>query len=334
MHVREDGFLQLISGASPHNPIAWFDIASPQRSADLPWSEEWAEFRSEIRRFSDREFFLVLGELPNPVDLKYWLEEELPTDPLRWTRVDLLLIGEFLRRHHGRLAHEIAINGFPGLSHDDFPVLGRSLPKLADLIGLVARSHSLPLREAAAYLAYKHPKVLRPRNTLPIYHMALLRIGDYLQLDSDRAPAILFKMRAPTVPLSVDAWNQHGAVADISYTLDDPVAIKIELNDAHSLTTHLQLQYLIEGLQRELDISSAVLSENYGRVVEHNVSQMRLAKLRVYSNHTDPSLLDRLPYVPEHIAFGTDPKILTLMVEPIYGPFPEFKIERTLAKQC
>jgi hypothetical protein len=330
MHLREEGFLQLIGGRSTHKPVPWFDVASPQRSADLPWPDEWTEFRSQIRRFSDHDFFLVLGQLPNPDDLKYWLEEDLPEDPLRWTKVDFLLIGEFIRRHHGRLAHEFALYGFPGLSSDEFPTLEHSLPKLADLIGLVARSHSLPLREAAAYLAYKHPKNLRPRDTLPIYHMVLLRIGDYLQLDSVRAPAILFKLRAPTIPLSIDAWNQHGAVADISYTLDDPVAIKIELNGTHSLITHLQLEYLIEGLQRELDISCAVLSENYGRVAEHNISQIRLAKLRVYSNHADFSLLNRLPYIPERIAFGADPKILSLMVQPIYGPFPEFGIRELL----
>jgi hypothetical protein len=330
MHLREDGFLQLITGKARNKPIGWFHIGSPQRAPDLPWPEEWIEFRNQIKRFSDHDFFLVLGRLPAPEDLKYWLEEDLPNDPALWSQIDFLIIGEFLRRHHGRLAHEIAIYGFPALKEEVFPILESSLPKLSDLTGLVARSHSLPLREAAAYLTYKYPKDLRPRDATPLYHMALLRIGDYLQIDSERAPAILFKMRAPTVPASVDAWNQHGAVAHISYTLDDPVAIKIELTSDHSLITHLQLEYLINDLQREIDISSAVLSESYGRIAEGGMSQFRLAKLRVYSNHGDRSLLDQLPYIPERIGFGADPKILSLMVEPIYGQFPEFGVRELL----
>ena len=48
----------------------------------------------------------------------------------------ILLIGEFVRRHHGRLAHEIALFGFPGLSSDEFPVLAKSISPLANLSGL------------------------------------------------------------------------------------------------------------------------------------------------------------------------------------------------------
>jgi hypothetical protein len=330
MYLREDGFLKLISGTLQHRPIPWFDTSSSDRKADLPWPEEWSQYRQEIRRFSDRDFSLLIGHIPPIRELSNWFDHDLPSDPRLWSQIDLLLIGEFVRRCHGRLAHEITMYGFPGLTEEEFPVLADLLPKYADLIGLVARSHFLPLREAVAYLDYKHPRVLRPRDCAAIYHMALLRVGDYLQLDSNRAPSILFKLRSPGVPPSVDAWRQHEAVVDISYMVDDPVAIKIELSGRHSLKTHLQLKYLIEGLQQELDTSSAVLSEVYGRVTDYGIGGLRLAKLRVFSNHQDPSLLSGLPYIPERITFAADPKILSLMVAPIYGMFPEFGIRELL----
>jgi len=329
MHIREVGFLQLVGGEAPHRPLVWFDRRN-QSQPDLPWPEEWNAFRSQVRRFSDHDFFLVLGHLPAADDLKHWIDHDLPNDYLKWTQNDYLLIGEFLRRNHGRLAHEIAIFGFPGVQSSTFPALQEILPNLADIVGAVARSHSLPLREAADYFSYKHPKELRPRDTAPLYLMALLRVGDYLQLDSVRAPRILFRLRSPKSPSSVDAWNQHGAVAHISYVLDDPVAIKIELDANHSLSTHLQLEYLIDDLQKEIDISSAVLSENYGRVFESGLQNFRLAKLRVLSNHRDQALRDRLPYVPEAISLGADPRIISLMVEPIYGLFPEFGVRELL----
>jgi hypothetical protein len=330
MHIREDGFLELIRGQTPHKPLPWFDSASALRQADLPWPQEWEEFRSRVQRFSDHDFFLTLGQLPKAGDLTHWIDNDLPNNHAKWTLTDYLLIGEFLRRHHGRLAHEISIFGFPGLSTNVFPALSATLPDVADIADVVARSHTLSLREAWKYLDYAYPKDIKPRGTAPLYLMALLRVADYLQIDSGRAPRILFKLRSPKIPPSIDAWNQHGAVSHISYIQDDPLAIKVELGSSHSLETHLQLKYLIEDLQKELDTTSAVLSEAYGRVLEAGICDYRLAKLRVLSNHNDQNLLDRLPYVPKAITFSADPKILSLMVEPIYGTFPEFGVRELL----
>jgi molecular chaperone HtpG len=206
MHLREDGFIQLVSGRTPHRPVPWFDKRSEQREPDLPWPEEWARFLSTVRRLGDHDLSMVLGRPPKGDDLKHWLAEDFPEDKSVWTQADFLLIGEFVRLHHGRIAHEIALFGFPGVSGADFPVLEETMPSLANIAGLVARSHSLPLREAASYLAYKHPKELRPRGAFAVYHMALIRVADYLQVESTRAPRILFRLRSPEVPQN---WPYH-----------------------------------------------------------------------------------------------------------------------------
>jgi molecular chaperone HtpG len=96
MHLTEDGFLSL--------------VADPSRPAPLPgevaWPVMWAEFLSEASRFDGRRLTELFGSnepirRPDP-------------DPINWTQKDHLLIGEFVRRHHPRLAHEIALVGFPG----------------------------------------------------------------------------------------------------------------------------------------------------------------------------------------------------------------------------
>jgi hypothetical protein len=330
MHMRETGFIQLINGHSLHHPIPWFDRHSNEADGDLPWPEEWLLFRSQVRRFGDRDFFLILGHTPEGPELNRWISEDLPSDPKVWARTDYLLIGEFLRRHHGRLAHEIAIFGFPGLTSAEFPILKELLPKVANIAGVVARSHSLPLRVAASYLEYMHPKDIRPLGTFALYHMALLRVGDYLQIDAERAPRVLFRLRSPESPLSVSAWNQHGAVAHISYLLEDPSAIKIDVDASHSLEIHLHLRHLVSGLRAELESSSAVLSEFYGRVFEFGAGTFRIAKTRIVSNLDDSALLEQLPYVPRAFKFDADPRILTLMVEPIYGNFLEFGVRELL----
>ena len=329
MHLTEFGFQALINGQS-HSPLPWFNLDLHGRVGDLSWIEEWDNYRSEVKRFCDHDFFLVLGDLPPPSQVIHWLETELPDNPIEWTGADKLLIGEFVRRKHGRLAHEIAMFGFPGLSAADFPILDEILPKLADIIGTVARSHSLPIREAAQYFEETYPKDRRPRGVAALYHMALLRVADYLQIEFDRAPPILLSLRSPKVPLSVEAWDQHQAIEHVSYTVEDKVGIKVELKSAISLVTYLQVREIIDGLQREMDLSSAVLSEKYGRLSEEGMDRLRLGKLRVNSNYKDTSLLNKLPFVAEPISFEADPHLMGLMVEPLYGRFPEFGIRELL----
>src|SRR5262249_26378521 len=60
------------------------------------------------------------------------------------------------------------------------------------------------------------------------------------------------------------------------------------------------------------------------------MDRIRLAKYRVYSNHGERSLLDQLPFIPEAIRYGADARIVSLMVGPIYGPFPQFGVRELL----
>jgi hypothetical protein len=123
------------------------------------------------------------------------------------------LAGEFIRRHHARLAHEIAIYGFPGLEigggEGRFPAMGKEaghpLMHLADLIGLTARSHGASLRVCKSYLESSplYSGTPRPMGTAVLYPMALLRVADYLQIDRQRAPAVLLRLRNPQSPVSV-----------------------------------------------------------------------------------------------------------------------------------
>lgn len=327
MHLRHEGFLELVNENCDHTPVDWFNKSEGiERQADVGWRETWSKFRADVKRFSENDFIEITGVSPDSVNLKHWLSSELPEDTNSWNQYDLFLIGEFIRRYHGRLAHEIALYGFPGLSHEEFPILSKTIPKLSNLAGLVARSHSLPLRTSIEYLEYEHRSDLRPRNTLATYHMALLRISDYLQLESERAPKILFRLRTPNNVKSIDEWNKHGSVAHISYLNDDPLAIKIELDKKHSLSTHIQMVDLIDGLQRELDISSAILSEVYGKTFEDFLNRIRLNKIRVHSNHKDLGLINSLPYIPLDAKFSADPKVLSLMISPMYGNFPEIGV--------
>ena len=81
------------------------------------------------------------------------------------------------------------------------------------------------------------------------------RVADYLQIDSARAPYVLLQLRRPQSPLSVAEWNKHRAVANLSWCVKDPQSIKVEVNEQHSLATHLQVAELLDSLQAEMDVS-------------------------------------------------------------------------------
>lgn len=324
MHLREPGFCQLVAKNSRFKPLPWFEEDHTERPADRPWNELWEDYQREARRFSQQYLASIIGEK----SASEWHFNKLPEDPSLWDDNYKLVIGEFLRRHHARLAHEIAIYGFPGLDAgegvDAFPALGQTdhqLQDLAELIGATARSHGMGLRVCLGYLSSEHHNSLKPSNVVAIYHMALLRVADYFQIEAQRAPTVLLQLRDPQSPVSVQEWRKHKAVRCIEDT-GDPRAKMVKISEKISLPIYLPLRELIEGLQREIDLSTAVLGDVYGAYTDNGLHKLNLAVRRVTSNLREPAFLKKLPYVPEHTGFTADPRLLTLLVEPLYGKQP------------
>lgn len=319
MLVQADGFLELIDENSRFQPVGWI-------KEELPWYELWQQYEREAKRFSDKKLAEIIGEQAT----QNWKFDGLPKDKSFWTENHKLIIGEFIRRHHTRLAHEIALNGFLGLDENSFPVLAndKGLGNLADLIGLTARSHGVSLRLCQDYLKQKYSKTLKPRGVAVLYPMALLRVADYLQMKCDRAPLVLLQLSKPTSPISRQEWAKHRAVISITEH-DDPMGRMIEIDDKLSLETYLQLQELIAGLQREIDHATVVLSEVYGSR-DNNLNKLTLKLRRVYSSLDDEPFRERLPYIPERTGFSVDPNLLSLLVKPLYGDVPNVGIRELM----
>jgi hypothetical protein len=322
MHLQLDGFRELISKDSRFKPIPWFDQAREGHAGDRPWHELWSDFEREARKLTDRELTEIIGEQQAQI----WKFEGLPASPGAWQENHRLIVGEFIRRHHPRLAHEIALYGFPGLQPSAFPAMGdggHALHEIADLIGLVARSHGVSLRLCKEYLD-KNPDYQgspRPKGTAVLYPMALLRVADYLQIDKRRAPAVLLNLGKPQSPISIREWVSHQAIKDIEEH-DDPRALMVRVSQKVSLPVFLHLQDLVVGIQREIDHSTAVLDECYGARPEGNLKNLGLNIRRVRSNLHEAQFRDNLPYIPRRISFSTEPKILSILVEPLYGAYP------------
>lgn len=335
MHLRPEGFLELVGRDSRFSPLPWFKESHEGHSADRPWRELWEDYVREARRFSDRDLTNIIGE----ASARVWKFHTLPDDTGQWERNHGLIIGEFIRRHHARLAHEVAVYGFPGLpvgsGEGQFPAMGKEeghpLMRLADLIGLTARSHGTSLRVCKSYLDSSplYPGTPKPMGSAVLYAMALLRVADYLQIDRQRAPAVLLQLRNPQSPVSIQEWQKHRAVQNIG-PATDPRAKMVTVSTDVSLSLYLQLRDLLASLQAEMDHSTAVLDEAYGTLTELGMNQLGLATRRIYSNLQSPAFRDSLPYVPDQTGFTADPHLLTLLVEPLYGKQPSVGVRELM----
>jgi hypothetical protein len=303
MHITTDAFSSLCRGETGHKPIEGFDTES--------WPGLWTDYCYAAARFSARENMDLFGTDPvHPPSL---------ASP-NWTENERRFAGEFLRRHHARLAHGIAIYGFPGRTGAEPIMLDPGLKPLADLSGLVARSHALDLRECVTYLIERYNNQSVPKNTHAVFLMTVLRIADFLQYQPDRAPELRLRVQNLRSPISKREWRKH--IFEVS-DHPDPEAFHINLEPA-DVETYLGVKKLLVDFQHELDHSWAVLGEVYSG------KNLLLAKRRVRSN-LDAKNWRPLGYLPLRARFeATDAQLLSLLVEPLYDYNPSYGVRELI----
>jgi molecular chaperone HtpG len=310
MHLTEDGFVSLVDSVSSRSIIP--------NSDDEPWPVLWSDFLGEASRFDAKKLFGLFGNTEpahNP-----------GLDPTKWNQRDKMLIGEFLRRHHPRLAHEVALWGVPAVS--DNPLRLQGIPNdLADLAGIVARSHGRSIRSCFPYL--QRYDLREYKGIHSVFLMSLVRVADYIQAQSDRAPREALQVRRLRSPVSQGEWKAHDAIRDIRYTHEDPEAVFVDAAPP-DVKTYLKLRRLLAAVQSELDASWAVLGEVYGRYDELNALGLKLRRVR--SNLDDEGVFARsVPYIPTKASFETaGSDLLSLMIGPLYGAHPEIGIRELI----
>ncbi len=313
MHLTPDGFLTLLDESRWHSPLP--------DTKDKPWPLLWEEFMLEARRFDGRKLTQLFGDT-TPA-------RRPPADSRDWTHLDKVLIGEFVRRHHPRLAHEIAVYGTPGRNGSGLN-LGLSDPKASDLIGLIARSHGISLRDSVDRLQQKHLEAYRDyKGVFAPFTMALLRIADYLQIGPERAPQQYMELQGLRSPISVREWKINQEIDNITNTAGDPDAIYVTASpqDVYSFS---RLQFLFTDLQSELDNSWAVLGELFGR--DQTLCKLGMKIRRIRSNLDNVEAFGKTTnYVPQPARFTTaDAELLSLLIRPLYGNKPEVGIRELM----
>jgi hypothetical protein len=311
MYLTREGFQSLISPGTTWKGVQYFDTKS--------WHSLWDDFYAEAMRFDGRKLRQLFGDNYLPV-------RPLPSGGSDWRESDYLLIGEFLRRHHPRLAHEIALYGLPAKDGTALIVCPSDSDEerfLADICGLVARSHGMDLRRSLSYLTDVYGNQVDPRRVHPSFLGALLRIADYFQIQSSRAPTERTEVTSFRSPISENEWKVHQSIHDIHNTSGDPEAVVVNAKPP-DVESFLRLQEWLTGLQKELDHSWAVLGEVFGLQANNSLNLLGLRIRRIKSNLDDSvAFAKTVSYIPARISFeAANADLLKLLVIPLYGNNP------------
>lgn len=315
MHIDLEGFKSLINGD--------FDDVQVEEFDNLTWKELWEDFLSEARKFSGEQLNDIFGDQNTVIRMPPFFT------PGDINENDKKLIGEFIRRFHARLAHEIAIKGFPS-KKGALEFANQLDQQKRNIIGLIARSHGTSLRSCIDYIETIYGRESRrfPNGIHATYLMILLRIADYIQIDSSRTSHTLLKIKTFSSPVSAQEHLTHLAVDNINYRWhDDPERIYVNASPQDS-KMFLKLQKLIRDIQYEFDMSWAVLGELYGKNSDNDCARIKYR--RISSNIDDREFIKRQTYIPDKFAFKANDEIIRLLVAPLYGNDPKYGVRELL----
>lgn len=310
MHITEDGFYALIHDKFPK-------IESRHTFSENSWSEVWSDYFSEAKRFDAKKLHSIFGDTV-PV-------KNIPVNKIDLTTRDKLLIGEFVRRHHARMAHEIAFYGVPGVDGGAVKLGVEPQSNFLDLCGFIARSHHLGLRQAVDMIEKNTRRV--HLNTHVPFIMLLLRISDYIQIHAERAPSQLLQLKTLISPTSIGEWKKHDSIIGIHQEHDDPEAIYVDAEPSDAII-YEELKKLFTGIQSELDLSWSVLGEVYGKSEHLKNFAIKIRRIRSSLDSFDEFIANKKPkYIPKVLSFRTaDSEMMELLIAPLYGDKPEIGI--------
>lgn len=320
LHLSEDGFDDLIRGTSRQNRIPGFDTAT--------WADLWDDFLFLARRWDKQKKAEIFGYAANGMPRAEVRDPFESYDDLNSS--SRKLIGEFLRWHHARLAHEFAIFGVPGPATDRIRLNHARLGEhLRDIAGLVARSHTLSIRRCTDYLQTRWGSSMNPMDIHAAFLMGIARITDYMEFQVNRSPKISFRYKCMWRKRSESEQRAYSAVTNLTFINNDPELVRMDAIP-DDVFQFLQLKEWQTGIQAELDQSWAVIGEIY-----HSnpiLKDLKLSLRRVRSNLDDAtSIGNHATFVPDHFVFDiSQPDILKLMVGPLYGDDPCYGIRELL----
>lgn len=294
------------------------------------WRSKWELFYNEIIRWSDDYSEFLFGDVIRYDPMK-------KNNPiLEWNKLDIQIIGEFLRRNHGLISQEFCENGIPDINGKSLSLFTDRVPvNVKKIIGIVAYSHTIALRETFKLVEdISQGKKFRSRYSfngkkiLLYYPIVILRLADYLDAGIDRAPRLYTEFHTFNSGYSHGEWEWNQAIIDIVFAENDELddtkdrEICYFLTDVNTNSAYLSISKFLSGLQSELDVCWAVLGEIYGQ------HPRKLSIRRIESNLKEKD--KDYNFVTQLVGININPNVSKLLVKPLYNNNPAFAIRELI----
>lgn len=283
------------------------------------WTNQqlWDDYCYKVKCLSPRKSYDLTGA--SHIDLP-----DL-NDYGSWTVRDYLIIGEFLRWYHHRLAFEIAISGFM-----DIEILPTALyPRSKKLIGLISYSHCLGIRDPEieeycdSYLGSK-----TYIDNCPVYYLiALLRLADYLDAGEERAPHSFSDVHNFLSVTSKKEFELNQCFRFGAYGWTEACrthALYISA-DPTSTTQFVKTEKFLLNIQKEFDASTAILDEKYENSYFFTINRITSNILKTKSRE----ILSNKFFLHD-TKLSASPDILPLLVGPLYSNNPAYGVRELI----
>ena len=315
MQISFDSFKSLIEGKNDKIKIDILD--------DKTWNHLWEDYLDEAKKFNSKQLKSIFGN-----EFHAFKRPDL-NDRLNITEADKLLIGEFIRRNHPRIAHEVALKGLVGKNNEILDFAKDCDLYIKQLSGIIARSHGIEIRDTFEYLqSLSKDEWAKPYSINVTFLMVVLRIADYFQFDSSRIDKKLLKLKTFASPISEAEHNKHLSIEFVKTSSNDPETLHIESKPNDSIL-FLKLVQLFKSIQYELDISWAILGEIYGKEKIENQPQIKYRRIK--SNlDKNGNFANSVTYVAEKVSFEYDSDLAKLLIAPLYGNNPTYGVRELL----
>ena len=185
----------------------------------------------------------------------------------------------------------------------------------------------MPLRDCKEYLESKFPDIATPKNVRIFYIMVLLRIGDYLDAGYDRASHVISSMQKKRSSISKEeySWNAIIDYDDYEWHFEQcKLSIYAEPGNSDEF---LKIEDWLKNVQKEIDMSWAVLGEYYGNQAGIGISIRRIES-NILKRESRKSFERK--FVTRRAVLDTNPDILGLLILPLYDNDPRYGIREIL----
>ena len=314
MFIEKDGLQKLIYGEHKERFVDLLD--------SLSWNKSWNEYEKKLHRYSEKELLMSFGNT-EPISHINKLTSDIITEK------DRKIYGEFIRQNHHRIAHDFAVLGF--LGKKDTPIFVEPYNAyIANIIGVIARSHGISMRDTEEYLKcnFGADDNFKIPLGIPVYYlMSLVRIADILDAGIERAPIEIYDTKHFYSHFSQFEWRWNQTISQTygGYRWD---LIKRKLN-IHAAPKNsndfLGVENWLKKIQTELDTSWAVIFEHYAG--EHSLSIHRITS-NIFDQQARKNF--ETQFLTKLAELKVNPEVMKLMVEPLYRNNPSYGVRELI----